>query len=177
MRSEPPILLTHGARRFFDYWDSLPRVGLVPDRSAFNPAKIADLMRAVTILEIRSPAEIEIRLAGTAVCEAMGFEATGRNGLDLVAPDARPGYLKLIAAQVDQPCGRWNVLRVRQAGGAIMRSEAITLPMLHAQSGHHMILSYFGTIETVGYEEGSYQILAYEDTRWIDIGAGVPDWI
>lgn len=169
-------LYTEGAKRLFAYWNGLPKEGLIPDRSSFDPVAIRDLMRAVTLLEIWSLDRVEIRLAGTGVCEGMGFDPTGRNTLDLLAPETRDRYRNLIAAQIETPCGRWNVLTTRHAGGVISRAEVITLPMFYARAGHHMILSYFGTIDVVGYDVGGYQIMSYDDTRWIDIGAGVPDW-
>jgi hypothetical protein len=176
MRMEQPSLHTDGAVRFFNYWDSLPKDGLVPDPRDFSPADIPDLMRAVTILDIRSRALIEMRLAGTAVCDVMGFDPTGRNVLELQPPEVRERYLRLLEEQVGRPCGRRNILRARQADGTVLRVEAITLPMRHATCGRDLILSYFSTMDLVGFGESSYQILAYEDTQWIDIGAGAPDW-
>ncbi|HEX7775624.1 MAG TPA: hypothetical protein VF449_03765 [Parvibaculum sp.] len=32
-------------------------------------------------------------------------------------------------------------------------------------------------LDVVGIGEGGYAILSYEETQWIDIGAGVPDRI
>ncbi len=174
MLAFPDFLRTAGARRFFSYWDSLPKDGFVPDRKDFSPAPIAPLMSAVTILEIVSDELIVQRLAGTAICRAMGFDPTGGNALDLVAPETRPRYLDLLRMQTGTPCGRWNMLRVRREN-LVERTEALTLPMRYRHSGHWMILSYFGSVETVAYEHGPYEILAYEDTQWIDLGAGIPD--
>lgn len=176
MLALPEFLRTAGAQRFFFYWDSLPKRQLAPDRKDFSPVAIAPLMPAVTILEIMSDELVVQRLAGTAICRAMGFDPTGGNAFDLVAPETRPRYRALLNAQTERPCGRWNMLRVRREN-LIERAEALTLPMRHNRSGHWVILSYFGSIETVGYEQGPYEILAYEDTRWIDLGAGVPDWV
>jgi hypothetical protein len=176
MHGAQNFLHTVGARRFFEYWDRLPKTDLLPDRGSFNPGVIADLMPAVTILEVWSRERIDIRLSGTAVCKTMGFDPTGRNGLDLVAPEARDSYLRLIEEQISRPCGRRNVLRSRHASGLIMRTEVVTLPMRHARTGHSMILSFFSALDVVGIGEGGYAILSYEETQWLDIGAGVPDW-
>jgi len=173
---ERPNLHTDGATHFFDYWNSLPKTDFVPDRSDFNPADIPGLMRAVTILEIWSRARVEMRLAGTGVCGVMGFDPTGMNMLEVQEAPARVRYLRLLEEQVTRPCGRAHVMRARQADGAIIRVEVVTLPMRYALAGRDMLLSYFGEIELVGFGEESYRILAYEDTEWIDIGAGVPDW-
>lgn len=174
MLAEPEVLQTAGARKFFNYWNGLPKTGLVPDRSEFSPARIAPLMPAVTILEVVSDDLILQRLTGTAVCRAMGFDPTGKNSLDLMLPQVRPDYLKLINAQISRPCGRWNIIRSRR-DNMVDRAEVLTLPMFHRHSGHWMILAYFGALEPVAYDPGPYEILGYEDTHWIDIGAGVPE--
>lgn len=175
MLALPDFLRTASARRFYSYWDGLPKEGLVPDRKDFSPAAIAPLMSAVTILEVVSDDLIVQRLAGTAICRAIGFDPTGGNALDLIAPEVRPRYLSLLRDQTATPCGRWNMLRSRREN-LVERAEVLTLPMRHGLSGHWMILSYFGSIETLAYEHGPYEFLAYEDTQWIDLGAGVPDW-
>jgi hypothetical protein len=111
---------------------------------------------------------------GPGACEALGFDPTGQNYLDLQSPEARAVYLPLIKEQIARPCGRRNIVKMRHADGVVTRAEAVTLPMHNAASGHPMILSYFTTIEVVGFEEGGYRVLDFEDTEWIDIGAGVP---
>lgn len=174
MLAEPDVLQTAGAKKFFGYWDSLPKDGAVPDRSEFSPARIAPLMPAVTILEVVSEDLILQRLTGTAVCREMGFDPTGKNALDLIVPQVRPDYIELIQTQISVPCGRWNIIRSRR-DNMVDRAEVLTLPMFHRHSGRWMILSYFGALEPVAYDPGPYEILGYEDTTWIDIGAGTPD--
>lgn len=169
-------LRSPGARQLFIHWDSLPKKELLPDRADLDPAAILPLMPTITILEIFSLERIDLRLAGTGVCETLGFDPTGRNYLEMQSPEAKALYLRLIEAQIGFPCGRRNILKMRHADGVVTRVEAVTLPMHHAASGHPMILSYFGTIDIVGFGEGGYQILDFEDTEWIDLGAGTPDW-
>jgi hypothetical protein len=177
MQATHDVFTTAGARRFFDYWDSLPKIGLVPDRKSFSPPAIAALMPAVTLLEIWSRERIDMRLIGTGVASGMGLDPTGKNYLDLIAEEAREPYLRMIDAQIGTPCGRRTVLKTRNMSGLIARTEALTLPMSHAASGHHMIVSFFEPIETVGYEKGPYEVLDFEKTEWLDIGAGIPNWI
>jgi hypothetical protein len=45
------------ARRFFDYWNGMPKTGLLPDRASFN-ADILHELPTMTILEVISPARI-----------------------------------------------------------------------------------------------------------------------
>ncbi|HEY4343798.1 MAG TPA: PAS domain-containing protein, partial [Parvibaculum sp.] len=122
------ILLTDNTKRFFDYWNSLPKVGFVPERSSFNPPAIHKLMPTVTLLEIHSRERIEMRLIGTSVARGMGFDPTGRNYLDIIAPETREAYLLLLKAQIAQPCGRRSFLRSRNSSGLIARTEVLALP-------------------------------------------------
>jgi hypothetical protein len=169
------ILLTDNTRQFFDYWNGLPKIGLVPERSSFNPPAIHKLMPTVTLLEMHSRERIEMRLIGTTVARGMGFDPTGGNYLDIIAPEVREAYLLLLEAQFAQPCGRRSILRSRNSSGLIARTEVLALPLHHAKSGHHMLVSCFAQVEAVGFEKGDYEIRNFEDTEWIDIGAGVPD--
>lgn len=173
MLSEHDPLQTASARQFLAYWDSLPKVDFVPDRQDFSPSRIATLMSAVTFLEVVSEDLILQRLTGTAICRALGFDPTGRNVADLMSPLLWPEYREMISLQLSVPCGRRNMLRSRRSN-LVDRAEVLTLPLRHALSGHWMILSYFDGLDPVGYDPGPYEILGYEDTRWIDIGAGVP---
>ncbi len=176
MPSAQQKLTSDGARRFFDYWDAIRGDDLVPDRKSFDPIAIRELMPAVTILEIWSPERIVPRLAGTGVCDGMGLDPTGRNWLDLQRPELREGYARRVTTQANHPCGRRSILRTRNVRGAVTRAEVIALPMTHALSGHKMLVSFFATLAILGYEDGGYQVLDFEETHWIDIGAGVPDW-
>jgi hypothetical protein len=174
MLSEPDLLWSASARQFFAYWDSLPKVDFVPDRQDFSPSRIATLMPAVTILEVVSEDIILQRLTGTAVCRSLGFDPTGRSVADLMSPLLWPDYREMISLQLSVPCGRQNMLRSRRAN-LVDRAEVLVLPLRHARSGHWMLLSYFDELAPVGYDPGPYEILGYEETRWIDIGAGVPE--
>ncbi|ABS63344.1 protein of unknown function DUF1457 [Parvibaculum lavamentivorans DS-1] len=174
LAEQPDILQAAGTKRFFEYWNHLPKTGVAPDRRDFNPARIAALMPAVTLLEIFSDTQVLQRLTGTGVCRAMGFDPTGKNMLELMAPELRSDYVKLIQTQLSYPCGRWNIIRSRRES-MIDRAEVLTLPLRYGPSDRWMILSYFGGIGAVAYEPGPYEILGYEETQWLDIGAGIPD--
>ena len=169
------ILQSAGARQFFEYWNGLPKVGLVPDRSTFNPPAIHRLMPSVTILEVVPPDRVEMRLIGTDLVARMGADPTGKNYLDSIAPAARLPYLEMLNHQVNHPCGRQSVLHTHEASGILSRVEVLSLPMTHRLSGHPLILSYFGPTESVSFDGRDYrEVQSFEDVRWIDIGAGVP---
>lgn len=169
------ILESAGTRQFFEYWNALPKVGLVPDRSDFDPIAIYRLMPSISILEVVPPDRVEMRLIGTDLVERMGADPTGKNYLDSIAPAVRLSYLEILNCQINRPCGRRSVMQSREASGILSRVEVLSLPMTHHLSGHPLILSYFGPTQSVGFDGGDdRQVLNFEDVRWIDIGAGVP---
>jgi hypothetical protein len=174
MQAAVDILCTANARRFFAYWDSLPKVDHVPDRADFNPAAIHKLMPIVTLLEIMSPDRVEMRLVGTDLVERMGVDPTGQNYLDTFEPEGRKRYLDLINTQISHPCGRRSMLHTREASGILSTVEVLSLPMTHVRSGHPLIVSCFEPTQAVGFDAGGRAVRDVDDVVWIDIGAGVP---
>jgi len=175
MLAAEEVLHTAGLKRFYEYWDSLPKTAHMPDRQDFNPAAIHTLMPNVTMLEIVSPEFVRTRLIGTAVAATIGIDMTDHNYLDYIADDERGHYIELLDLQFSVPCGRRSIIRARRSSGALGRIEVIALPMFYAHNGSRMLLSYFEALDATSFDEVEVrQVQAFEGLRWIDIGAGVP---
>ncbi|MEL0021024.1 MAG: PAS domain-containing protein, partial [Rickettsiales bacterium] len=52
------------ARLFADYWASLPKIDLVPMRSAFEPSDVPNLLQTCEIHELVRPGVVLVRLSG-----------------------------------------------------------------------------------------------------------------
>ena len=63
-------------RRFAHAWLGWQGGNLVPQRHNVHIEDIANLLHLVSVIEIVSPHEANFRLAGTALCQAMGIELT-----------------------------------------------------------------------------------------------------
>lgn len=174
MRAVSDLLLSDRARQLFSYWNSLPKINLVPDRKDFNPAAIHKLMPIVSILELVSPARVEVRLVGTDLVDRIGAEITGGNYLESLEPELRPAYLQILNTQISHPCGRRTVLKTREESGILSSVEVLSLPLTHEGTGNPLILSCFEPTESIGYEYGGRGVKGFDDVVWIDIGAGVP---
>lgn len=168
------ILHTAGARRFFEYWNSLPKKDFVPDRKDFNPAAIYSLMPSISILEVLSREHMDMRFIGTDLVERIGMDPTGGNYLDLMIPSARETFLDILYTQLSQPCGRHNIMLSRHESGLLNRVEVISLPMTHVASGNPLVISCFEKTESIGVDDGGREVRGFDHLRWIDIGAGVP---
>jgi len=168
------VLQTAGAKQFYDYWDSLPKVNFVPDRKDFDPVAIHRPMPSVSMLEVTSPDSVMFRLIGTELVRRMGIDATGQNYLDFFPTDARATYLDIVNTQINCPCGRRSVLKGREPSGILVRVEVLVLPMSYQATGHPLLVSCFAKEESIGFDPKESVIKGVEDVIWIDIGAGVP---
>ena len=76
------VMFRHtGSVEFFDYWDSLPKVGLIPDRSSFDPLRIARLMPQVMMVEYDCNNDVWFRLVGTGIADRLGFDPSRKSYL------------------------------------------------------------------------------------------------
>src|SRR3546814_6848475 len=78
-------------RSLYEYWLGLPkpRGSLLPLKSALDPTAIPRLLSRVVLHDLRHPGRSILRLVGTGMAEQYGFDPTGRDYLDLVAPDRK----------------------------------------------------------------------------------------
>lgn len=76
---EPDDLPTLPHRAMFDLWSSKRQNGRLPRRCDFDPCEIPHLLPHITIFDVvRNPMRFRIRLVGTAIVDAMGFDTTGQ---------------------------------------------------------------------------------------------------
>lgn len=70
------------------YWLSLWSPSAPPQRSAFNPGRVKDLLPAIGLTEVRESSAV-CRLSGHYIDMAMGGELRGRDMLSLVSGEQR----------------------------------------------------------------------------------------
>jgi hypothetical protein len=76
-------LVIREQRELYDYWRSRAKGREMPARADIEPAAIAALLPAVSILDRSSPAQLIYRLAGTRLRDIFGQEVTGKSVFDL----------------------------------------------------------------------------------------------
>lgn len=164
-----------GAETTFDYWKSLPKTGLVPDRSSFDVLQIARAMPDLMMVEYISDREAHFRYAGTRVTDCLGFDPTKRSYLELLAPDAFDQYLEATRAVLTTPCAaKFNVI-AQAATGYVMKFEVMDFPLLNKAADTAIILAHVSMVETVDYTgDMNFRIREIVPLSWYDIGAGVP---
>jgi hypothetical protein len=179
-RFDDAILATCTAERcrvFARYWLSLPRLDGLPPRSAFDPLAIPKLLPHIVLHDLRQPGRSIMRLVGTRMVDRFGFDPTGRDYTDFVAPERRGAALSALTAMAWHPCGMRVLLRGEYAGGHAMEAESIGFP-LSDDSGDGRFLVFVddltGRPRVWDRRAHPLRTLHVRERIFLDIGAGVP---
>jgi hypothetical protein len=170
------------SRQFEDFWRSLRGGALVPHRADFHPARARHLLRDLVLLE--APADphprARIRVSGEGFNEAAGQNMAGRDHLELLAPQYRAGAVATSALMVNTPCGLWQVSPIHLARGYAIHLEMTAFPLATDDGGPPCLLGHVRTVE--GFMQATLPtpngltIDTAVTFRFVDIGAGVPEW-
>lgn len=171
-------LLSPNAQQFAGYWRSLPKRGLVPDRSSFDPTSQRGILSHFSILEIVAPDLARYRLAGTAEVERYGMDVTGRNYLDFVAPERRPFAARAFQAMIELPCGMLAIIHSTSRSGRQITNESLGFPVRGNDGMVNLLYFQSNTALTHEYHDSRRDSL---DTHvqvarrlFVDIGGGTP---
>lgn len=165
------------SRAWLAHWLTLPRQGLVPLRSAFDPLDVPGLIPHMLICDLSEAPVVRIRLIGTGMASNFGFDPTGGDYLDLVAPDRREQAYAGFLVPAAHPCGMRVLGESRYENGMAMAVETVGLPF-RRDDGAGMQLVFVGSnIDTsLGRwpQLGRLASFHVHERQFIDIGGGVP---
>ena len=170
-------LIAPASRAWAEHWLSLPRDGVVPLRSAFDPLAVPALIPHMMICDLSEPGVVRIRLMGTGMVSSFGFDPTGRDYLDLVAPERRAEALHGFLVPANQPCGMRVLGENQFENGRKMAVETVAFPFRRDDgAGMHLVFvgSNIDTTLEPWPELGRTTNFRVFERQFIDIGAGVP---
>lgn len=169
---------TGEARQLLRAWRHWRGQELVPSRASMNLGDITPLLANLVVLEVRAPDDVVFRLAGTALCRALGRELRGTDYLRGMPEAARTRRIARLQHLVNQPCGALVYSLRHAATGMPFRTEGLSLPIRPAAAGAPM--QVVGVVARLPGEPEPYAVAEREigrlqdDYRFFDIGAGVP---
>lgn len=179
-KTQPQAYKYDLTRRFIDYWFSLPRLGLVPQKSSIEPRKMLNMLPGAIMLEKNPGADgFRIRLLGTRNSERWGFEATGADYLNFTPPQHSADILNDFSKLNSFPCGLVICSDELYTSGRIVRTEMVLFPFRTNEADQSIL---FGVITA----EPDHDIMSDRDilatlnywissVNFINIGAGIPD--
>ena len=163
----------------YEYWLGLPKPagGILPLKSALDPAAIPRLLPRVVLHELRQPGRSIIRLAGTGMAAQYGFDPSGHDYIQYVAPDRRESALGELIKVAGHPCGMKVLIEQVNAAGRGILSESAGFPFEADDGSGRFLLFVDDALDQPRFHEPPGQpleVLAVHERRYIDIGAGVP---
>ena len=167
------------SQEFYNYWQNLPRTGLVPCRSSFRPEQVPSLLPNFIIYEMISKDYIKVRLLGSALSDKFGDDRAGENYLDFVESPRKEIASEALWSVVNKPCGIRVVLEQVLKSGLMVCLESVGLPLLNEEGGNPLILFQKNELDCEkrvpeeGYDPIRYYRLFRRD--FIDIGAGLSE--
>jgi len=165
-------------RPLVDAWLRWRGDALVPSRAQLDLGEIRRELSMVSLLEMKSPDEVVIRVAGSGLTPFKGFDPTGMNLADLTPRTDWPVRRYRLQCLVRNPCGG-ALLREALRDGELLHAVAmIVLPLRPAaDDGNPQLLMQLMRTDQPGVPPAApgHTLLPMPDEfSFIDIGAGTP---
>jgi hypothetical protein len=171
-------IATPGSLALLRAWDGWRGTRLLPSRADMTLSDIAPQLPFVVLLELRGPDDAHIRLAGTALCAALGQELKGQNWLALTPPEARAMRAARLQHLVGQPCAAVLQGTNRARSGMEFRIEQLALPVRPVRPTAPMqilaVISLLPGQPRPSHVAGAQIGQLPDQFRFLDIGAGLP---
>ncbi len=171
-------------KQFFDFWQAIPREGMVPRRQDYHPEKVAVLLPTMMMYELVSSDYIKVRLLGTGITEDFGKEREGQNFLDFIEPHRQDKVSQALWEIARYPCGMRVLAEHVLKSGLTVMLESVGLPLLNRDDKVRWILFQRNILDVEKglpiiksdrvYDPKTYVRLFQRD--YIDIGAGVSNF-
>lgn len=174
-----PSGVASNTQSLFEYWCSLRGREIVPNRSDVKPVAILPLLPNLVILEYRDDGALVFRLAGTVFADSLGFELTGANLFDHIAPHQCDNAKHRMGVVRDYPCGLLFSEKLQSKYNTPFISEVICLPLRDSKGQITQLLGCASLIEH-GVKGSLLNAPAHMITvtaQFLDIGAGLPQTI
>jgi hypothetical protein len=169
------------SQTLFNYWNEVRNQRLAPRRFEIEPSQIASILPSTFILERIDSATFRFRLAGTAICDAMGQDFRDTNFLVGWDEDDRISLQRLFSVVTQQ--GGVGVLELEVAAlddqtfaGRIDRPapkslcfEVVLLPLIHTHDVIDRVLGSMTPLSTpdwLGHIALSHRKLTTSTVLW-----------
>lgn len=165
-------------RAFFDCYQISRAENGIGIQADLPMRSFAPLMANIVLMEAVTPTEIFYRIVGQNVIDRMGFNPSGLNLMDLMAPAFAAHLPKLYQIIMNHPCGYYAVYENEYGSGRTMITETLVLPMRKtATDPANMTLALHCHVGVTGTSQSHGETTLatrLERGALIDIGLGIP---
>lgn len=158
-----------------DYWHAIRCDAVVPDRAAFRPADIPQLLPHLMLLEYQGQGALIYRLIGSAVVEKLGTDFTGLCHLDIVPQTRRLQTAVRYREVLATPCGMCVHRAIRTKYGAAVILECVYLPLRDRRGKITQLIGSANVLREYDRQtERACSLDQLHKISFIDLGAGTP---
>jgi hypothetical protein len=165
------------AQKLLGHWLDAANGRLLPRKTDLRPEKLGRTLAYILIYDYRDRDDIHIRLAGSSFRAIHKRELTGTNFLDMTSGADRTAASARLFGMMDHPCGILATNTSTFASGMVGRFLSFGLPLAdrNGQPRYSIHVSEYISGDTSSMY-GGVERLAAAEARYVDIGAGVPDF-
>jgi len=164
------------SRQFAAYMLNLPRQDFRPLRSAFDPAKITNLLPRIVLRNLAPDDSYRYRLVGTELEAYFGQDVTGKTFTAGVGERAAGQLEKTFDRMMAQPCGLRCVMDITDRSARVALFENVIFPFAGVSPPQQ--IAHIAILERPAYlavANATTSGKMYE-MEGIDLGAGVADF-
>lgn len=158
----PPAVFA-GPSQVRAYWEGLRRDGAVPDRTQLDPRGFGGVLDRVFLAERIGQGLVQVRIAGSALCEAAGMDLRGLPLSCLFATESRP-----MLAEALEPVAQGQTLAEldlgASRGGAGAVARLVLLPLTDGPD-RRLVLGCLGHADGLLQAELKFTILRQQVER------------
>jgi len=174
-----PFETAPNCKKFLDVWQQWRGDRILPTRDDVRPEMLGKSLSAITILEIRAPDNIKIRMVPSDVEELTDHYKAGENFVDLVAPDERRIRIQRYQNLVRVPCGAFSNVRIPSKHKLALNLVGLLFPVIEFEGQPPRFI--YGAIEFLDDRDllKDTDKLEYvpisRNFQYVDIGCGLPE--
>lgn len=170
-----PESVQERVKALLEHWLTVPKSGHIPRLSDYLDCASPQVQPDIAIADALPDGQIKVRLYGTRRVKVFKNEWTGRNPLDNFTPDAARDGVQATLTALRHPCGVTATCRFKNGGGPDLSSVATILPLQNENPQISTFIHHLCFVDELGEEDEPLLTLSFEDIRFFDLGAGVPD--
>ncbi len=165
-------------KQLYEYWNQVRNGRFAPNRFEIEPAKLADILPDVFILECPDNSTYRFRLAGTRICSLLGHELRQQNLLDYWTGDDREGVQSLLHTVATDGAGAIVECAGKNAtANEQVVFEMIVLPLVHTENAVNRMVGSIAPLNQpywAGTLEIRHLMLTTFDVIWPDVRPHIP---
>jgi len=130
----------------FRYWNEVRGSRIAPTRLEIEPARITQILSETFILEAAEIGGYLFRLAGTRICEHLGYELRGCDFLDIAGEEHAPVLEQIMGEVTSKGAVATIEVEMSALDDRVVRFEIMVLPLVH---GKQTVSRYLGSITAI----------------------------